>query len=121
PADGCQLLLRRRRKVRLQASLDHCLARDCGKGGSVGGFALENALGLAAPIGRFGAGCFHKILWEYGANANRASSRPWPKFKRERVNRPERIAVQACRQTCRPWPSHSNRRASGLVRWQPVS
>jgi hypothetical protein len=55
-------LLRRRREVRLQAALDHGLARDCGKGGSVGGFALENALGLAAPVSRFGAGCFHKIL-----------------------------------------------------------
>ena len=56
PADGRQLLLRRRREVRLQAALDHCLARDCGKGGSVGGFALENAPGLAAHVGRVETG-----------------------------------------------------------------
>jgi len=55
-------LLRRPREVRLQAALNHGLARDCGKGGPVGGFALENAPGLAAPVGRAGAGCFHKIL-----------------------------------------------------------
>ena len=61
-ADGRQLLLRRRREVRLQAALDHCPARDCGQGGPVGGLALENAPRLVARVGWVGVGWFHKIL-----------------------------------------------------------
>jgi hypothetical protein len=59
PADGRQLLQHRRREVRLQVTLNHCLVRDCGKGGSVGIFALENAPGFAVHVLRVGAGCLH--------------------------------------------------------------
>jgi len=75
PADGRQLLQRGRREVRLQAALDHGLARDCGQGGSVGGLALENAPGLAAHRGRVGAGCFHKLSPHLQF---RISGRSWP-------------------------------------------
>ena len=40
PADGRHFLQRRRWKVRLQASLDHSLARDGRQGGSICGFAF---------------------------------------------------------------------------------
>ena len=50
PADGRHFLLRRRREVRLQAALDHGLARDGGKGGSVGAPALETVRGVSAPV-----------------------------------------------------------------------
>ena len=52
-ADGRQFLLRRQRKIRLQAALDHGLMGNGGEGGPVGGLASGNGLWSI----RHGGGC----------------------------------------------------------------
>jgi len=59
--DGRQLLLRRRRKVRLQATLDHGLTCNGGERDPVSGLASGNGFWFIAPAGWSGKDGLHKI------------------------------------------------------------
>ena len=63
--NGCQLLLRRQRKIRFQATLNHGLMRNGGKNHPVVGPGLRNWLWLAAPVGCGRAGWIHKSWVNY--------------------------------------------------------